>query len=128
MIKLATLSLPPSLVWADRHAWSPVGQSSKRTLDGSLITFHRPLKAGRPITLEGGQSWGWMSGAQVDAVAAMAASPGAIYSLQIAGETYQVAFRHDDAPAFEARPLRPQNPNPDSDTWYVARLKLTTVE
>jgi hypothetical protein len=125
---LAALSLPPTLVWTDAHAWSPVSQASKRTLDGTMITFHRALKAGRPITLEGGQTWGWLTGAQVESIAALAASPGAIYPLQINGQTYQVAFRHDDAPAFEARPLRQQNPNPGADTWYVARIKLITVE
>ena len=125
---LSSIQLPITLVWTDAHAWSPVDQSSKRTLDGSMITFHRALKAGRPITLEGGQSWGWLTGEQVEAIATLAASPGAIYPLQINGQTYQVAFRHDDAPAFEARPLRPQNPNPGPDTWYVATIKLMTVE
>ena len=125
---LATLQLPSTLVWTDAHAWSPVSQASKRTLDGTMVTFHRALKGGRPITLEGGQSWGWLTGEQVAAVAALAASPGAIYSLQINGETHQVAFRHDEPPAFEAIPLRPQNPNPGPDTWFVAKIKLMTVE
>lgn len=125
---LAEITLPSSLAWTDAHAWSPVSQSSKRTLDGTMVTFHRALKAGRPITLEGGQTWGWMTGAQVEAVAVLAASPGAIYPLQINGLTFQVAFRHDEPPAFEARPLRAQNPKPGPDTWYVAKLKFMTVE
>ena len=128
MIQLSALSLPSSLVWTDARAWSPVSQSSKRALDGSMVTFHRALKAGRPITLEGGQSWGWMTGEQVAALSILAASPGAIYPLQINGQTYQVAFRHDEPPAFEARPLRPQNPTPGPSTWYVATIKLMTVE
>lgn len=128
MIILDTLTLPPTLVWSDRYGWSPVSQAVRRTLGGGLVVFHRALRGGRPVTLDAGQTWGWLSKEQVDALALMAAAPGAIYTLQWYGETHQVAFRHDEPPAFSAQPLRPQNPEPGPSTRFTGQIKLMTVE
>jgi hypothetical protein len=116
MILLDTLVLPETLVWTDRHAWQPAAQSVKRTLAGGIIVFHRHLVGGRPITLTGGQTWGWMQTETMEAVASMAQEPGHVYSLSIYGEAFRVLFRHEEPPAFDAVPLRPQNPQPGPAT------------
>ena len=64
--------------------------------------------------------------AQIEALALRAASPGGVYSLTLRGDSRQVMFRHQDAPAFEARPLVPVA-NPQAGDFYLATLKLMTV-
>lgn len=124
--RLDTLSLPAGLHWADEHAYSPVAQTVRRPLDGSLVVYYAPLAAGRPITLASGEDHGWMRRSTVDALAVLAASPGAVYTLTLRGIDHRVMFRHHEPPTFEARPLWPLA-NPGPDDWYLATLKLMTV-
>ncbi|WP_127476541.1 hypothetical protein [Sulfurivermis fontis] len=126
MILLDGIQLPPGLVWVDEFAAGRVAQTARRTLDGSLVVFYGQFQAGLPITLESEIDAGWLTRAQVEAVAIRAASPGGIYTLQLRDQTMQVMFRHQDAPAFEARPLVPvANPRPTD--YYLATIKLMTV-
>ena len=62
----------------------------------------------------------------MEAIALRAASPGGLYTLNLRGQTWQVMFRHHDAPAFEAKPLVPVA-NPQAGDFYLATIKLMTV-
>lgn len=126
MIVLDGISLPADLLWSDEWAASNVAQTVRRTLDGGLVVFYGELRAGVPITLESQPDAGWLTRAQVESVALRAASPGGIYTLTLRGQTWQVMFRHHDAPAFEAKPLVPLA-NPQSGDFNLATLKLMTV-
>ena len=126
MIVLDGISLPADLLWSDEWAASTVAQTVRRTLDGGLVVFYGELRAGVPITLESQPDAGWLTRAQVEAVALRAASPGGIYTLSLRGQTWQVMFRHHDAPAFEAKPLVVLA-NPQPGDFYLATLKLMTV-
>jgi len=126
MIVLDGISLPADLLWSDEWAASTVAQSVRRTLDGGLVVFYGELRAGVPITLESQPDAGWLTRAQVEALALRAASPGGLYTLTLRGQTWQVMFRHQDAPAFEAKPLVPLA-NPQPGDFYLATLKLMTV-
>ena len=126
MIVLDGISLPADLLWSDEWAASTVAQTVRRTLDGGLVVFYGELRAGVPITLESQPDAGWLTCAQVEAVALRAASPGGIYTLSLRGQTWQVMFRHHDAPAFEAKPLVALA-NPQPGDFYLATLKLMTV-
>lgn len=126
MIVLDGIQLPADLLWSDEWAASAVAQTMRRTLDGGLVVFYSGLHAGLPITLESQPDAGWLTRAQAEAVALRAASPGGVYSLTLRGESRQVMFRHQDAPAFEARPLVPLA-NPQAGDFYLATLKLMTV-
>ena len=126
MITLDGIQLPVDLLWSDEWAASSVAQSVRRTLDGGLVVFYGELRAGWPITLESQPDAGWLTRAQVEAVALRAASPGGLYTLTLRGQAWQVMFRHHDAPAFDARPLVPIA-NPQAGDFYLATLKLMTV-
>lgn len=126
MIALDGIALPAGLLWSDEFAASRVAQSVRRTLDGSVVVFYGELRAGLSITLESEPDAGWLTRAQIGALALRAASPGGIYTLVLRGQTWQVMFRHHDAPAFEARPLVPLA-NPQPGDFYLATLKLMTV-
>ena len=126
MIILDGISLPVDLLWSDEWAASTVAQTVRRTLDGGLVVFYGELRAGLPITLESQPDAGWLTRTQVEAIALRAASPGGLYMLNLRGQTWQVMFRHQDAPAFEARPLV-SVANPQAGDFYLATIKLMTV-
>jgi hypothetical protein len=126
MILLDTLTLPCGLVWTDQYASQAVAQTIKRTLAGSLVVFHAGHTAGREITLESTQDSGWFTRTQVEALALLATGPGAIYVLEIHGETYSVMFRHHQPPALEARPLWPYD-QPRATDFFLVTLKLITI-
>lgn len=124
-IELDSLELSPDLIWTDRFKYSPVGQSSYRTLAGNLIVFSQALLKGRPVTLEAQANMGWLTEEQVQGLIALASVPGVVYNLTIYGETYQVMFRHHDPPALEMEPIVDGS---EPSTWYTGTIKLITVE
>ncbi|MDI6750485.1 MAG: hypothetical protein QMD73_09950 [Rhodocyclaceae bacterium] len=126
MIFLDGIRLPDGLLWSDEFSAGRVAQSVRHALDGSVVVFHAPLQAGIPITLESESDVGWLTRAQVEAVALRASSPGGVYTLSLRGQTYRVMFRHQDAPAFEARPII-NVADPQPGDFYLATLKLMTV-
>lgn len=126
MIILDGIQLPAGLLWSDEFAASQVAQTVRYTLDGSVVVFYGQWQAGLPITLESQPDAGWLTRAQVEALALRAASPGGVYLLQLRGQTWTVMFRHHEAPAFDARPLVPLA-NPQPGDFYLATLKLMTV-
>ncbi len=126
MITLDGIALPAGLLWSDEFAVARVAQTVRRTLDGSVVVFYGELRAGLPITLESEPDAGWLTRAQIEALALRAASPGGVYTLVLRGQTWTVMFRHQDAPAFEAKPLV-SVANPQAGDFYLATLKLMTV-
>lgn len=126
MIALDGISLPKDLLWTDEWGASKVVQTVRRTLDGGLVVFYGERRAGLPITLQSQPDAGWLTRAQVEAIALRAESPGGIYSLTLRGETRQVMFRHQDEPAFDAEPLIPLA-DPQPGDFYIATIKLMTV-
>jgi hypothetical protein len=64
-----TLALPGNLMPSDEwRNWSPMIQSAEYSLSGALVVESVEKQAGAPLTLEGGDRWVWMTGAQCDAV------------------------------------------------------------
>jgi hypothetical protein len=126
MIRLDTVVLPDGLVWTDEFAAQAVAQTVRRTLDGSVVVFYGQHSGGLPITLESEPDAGWLTRTQVEALKLLADSPGGIYSLELRGQTFQVMFRHQEPPAFEAKPLF-NLANPQPGDFYLATLKLMTV-
>lgn len=126
MISLNGIALPAGLVWPDEFDTRRVAQSARHTLDGSVVVFYGERRNGRPITLESEADTGWLTRAQVEALAVLAESPGGIWPLELRGRTWQVMFRHHEPPAFEARPVV-SVAQPQPGDFYLATLKLMTV-
>lgn len=120
-----TIELPGGLDWSDRYGWAAVGQSLTRGLTGKPIIQAAQLVAGRPITLEGDLTRGWVDRTTADAVQAWADIPGKTMTLSIYGQSFSVIFRHHDAPAFTARPVAGRA-NPPADWPHYIVLKLIT--
>lgn len=124
---LDTVQLPRGLIWTDEFDWRPVEAATEYTLGGALVYDSATRLAGRPITLQANDDAGWlgMTRAVVQAVAALAEAPGAVYVLTLAdGRSFDVMFAPGSP--FEARPVaRPELPG--SDHPYVATLRLIEV-
>lgn len=125
-IVLNGVTLSPSLLWEDKDGYSQVAQTVKRTLGGSLVVYHQPLSAGRPITLTANEETGWITKAMLDALQAMALTSGGVYSLNLHGFVANVMFRHHDGIALAFTPLT-YKASPSSTDLYVGQIKLLTV-
>lgn len=110
-----------SMEWTDRHNWQPVAQASTRTLSGALVLWERGLSEGRPITLEARERVCWLATATVEALQALAATPGGTHTLVWNAESYRVAFRRDAGAALEFSPVLPHA------ALHFGRINLVTV-
>lgn len=126
MLSLGGVVLNSSLVWTDRHVSDSVQQEVKRTLGGRAVIFALPVSNGKAVTFQGTEEYGWLDGSQVAQLEAMASIPGAVYTLHVEGTEYEVVFRHNEAPAFEAIPLVARLNEQVAD-YYACSIKLLTV-
>jgi len=141
-IKLNAIDLPINMIWSDRHTAPRVVQQVKNTIGGNVVVYSHAILTGIPITLVANQDTGWLTGAQVQALEALAYVPGGIYPLAInmdakstigqpdyiAGYVLNqnVMFRHNDAPAFEMTPIVPRLSERVGD-YFTGTIKLITV-
>lgn len=125
-ITLGALSLPNTLRWAERYTAQLIAGNERRTLGGSIVYSNLQLVGGRPITLNGGEDFGWMTRTQVESVLTMAQDPIGSYTLAFNGINYTVVFRHAESPAAEFAPLIARTADFEDD-WYVGTIKLITL-
>jgi hypothetical protein len=121
-----SVPLDPDLTWSDEHSWSPVAHIAKYKVDGALSIHVSRKKAGRPITLQAGDTYAWMSGAVIEQLRTWRDTPGQQLTLTLRGTSYTVIFRNNEAPALDAEPLV-DYANPEADDWYVATIKLMVI-
>lgn len=125
-LKLGSVELNAQMVWADRQQSQTVAQSVLRTLGGAPVIFSQQLVAGENITLEARENRGWIRGSAYRQLKEMASVAGAIFTLEVNSETYQVMFRHHEAPALDLEPVTPRLNEQDNDI-YTGQIKLMTV-
>lgn len=126
-ITLGEVTLPGDLRWSDEFTWSPVARSQEYGLTGALIIDEASRQAGRPITLEAkNESAGyiWLARSVVDALRALAATPGWTGTLTLEdARTFAVAFRGDGVIAEPVRHITP----PVANDPYLLTVTLLTV-
>lgn len=71
-----TATLPPDLIWADRLTWSPVAQSTERSITGALIVDAAARTNGRAITLQGDGGSAWIALSLLQTLRAWSETPG----------------------------------------------------
>jgi hypothetical protein len=125
-IILGTTTLNPNMVWAERFSYSQVIQEVQTTLDGSPVIYTRNRQNGMPITLIALEDQGWLTKAMADAVQLAAQAAGATFSLTVGAETFNVIFRHHEAPAVSLRPLLTRAV-PLPEDYFVGEIKLMTI-
>ena len=121
------------LHWEDEFADGSdlVGQDERVTITGALVIQSSAQQAGRRMTLVGGEDgsgyWGVITRAEVDALRALAATPGTEYTVTLAdNRTFQAVFRRSDGPAVEARPISIKTP-PQAGDLYIPTIRLVLV-
>lgn len=128
---VTTLGLPGGLQWPDRD-WSPLAGSVSEdfTGDGQLVLDTWPAKqAGRPITLESGGNFAYLSAAQVQQLRTWAALRAQELTLSgLRGEPdYRVVFRHQaSSGALTTAPIDPDN-NGHAAAYWRGTLRLTVL-
>lgn len=126
MTTLNAVTFTDDLQWTDECDWSPVAQSSERSITGALLLQHGAMAAGRPITLQAdSDSAGWFTREQVEALYALAAVPGNVMTLTYRGVARQVVFRHAEG-AMNCRPVVPFADVQAGDYYHVT-LRFLTV-
>lgn len=124
------IALPPDLLWVDEMHWSPVKQSTERSITGALIVDVMPKVAGRPVGLKGTSTSAWIARAELKALRAAAAVPGVRCSLSWNGEVHAVMFDHGDSDtsaAVTAEPVVDFSDPQDADYYHSLSVRLLTV-
>lgn len=121
-----SLELDSQMEWTDRNAWSPVVASASYSLTGALVIETATRQTGRPITLEGSESRGWITGSDVTQLQTWADTAAQELTLTIDTTAYTVVFRHNESPACKALPVIGWS-DLDEDSDYYATLKFTVI-
>jgi hypothetical protein len=146
MMTLGGVTLDHDLQWDDEFKVTFGTGTAERALDGTLVTQHRMLsKVGRPITLVGTESSGWLTRSTIESLLTLATDTTATYTLGIGatmiddplgGPTpvpnpnyreFTVQFCHDQSPVIDMTPITLLPDEPDSGFWYYGTIKLRTV-
>lgn len=123
MITLDGVELNINMVMPERFSSKTVAMAVKRTLGGKPVVRTGKVPSGYKITLNAGETFGWLSKLQVEAVLTRAEVAGAIYTLVYGPDSYQVMFDSEDGPAVELLPFVPRNNHEDTDQFFgVIRL------
>lgn len=119
-------SLPPDLIWTDRFKWSAAQTSHEHSTTGALLVDGGVRLAGRPITLEGGPTHGWMPMSQAEALQELAADPAVELVLTLHdGSVFNVIFDSADTP-IEAE-LVVDYSDPVGEHWCVPTLRFLEI-
>lgn len=121
------LTLPIDLQWADEFAWTPIAEQRNFSMGGAVLVDRGTRLAGRPITLQGGENFGWMTRADILTLKAWADTLFAPMTLLFRGVTYEVAFDHASNGPLLATPVIDVS-DPDNTDLYWPVLRLITTE
>lgn len=122
---LGTVQIPRGLIWIDEFDWAAVAQSEEYSITGALIVDQAVRLAGRPITLQGSETHGWIRRDVLAQVWALSQQAGVTFPLVLAdGRSFEVRFA-SDKPISATAITRAELP-PDA-LPHVATIRLTTV-
>lgn len=99
-----TVPLSDDLAFPDQYTWAELQTQKTYSVTGALIVQTGQKQTGRSITLQGDERHGWVTRSQLATLRTLAATPGAVMTLEHRGATYSVMFDHD-AGAIEATPV-----------------------
>ena len=128
----STIVLPEGLLWEDEHQWGAFTQAVEYSLGGALLVQEAERLAGRPVTLAGGETWAWMTRAQVSALRALGDGATAALTLTLPDARQMQVMPRRDGPGgvwveVHAVPLvgdsGPSDPT-DATLYVVDRVRL----
>ena len=113
-----TIDLPPDLVWPDEFTWQQVEQTAEYTTTGALVLDAFTKQAGRPITLQGSETFAWCQRGDLVTLRNWASQAGATFTLTLRGLARTVVFNHD-AGALEAEAILDYSDPIDDDPYAI---------
>lgn len=119
---LNTINLP-DLFWENEFDWFPVGQSQEYSLTGDLIIEESEKQNGRPISLVGSESLGWVDKSVLDALVASAQIPNLKMTLSLSsGQSFTVRWDLSKEKCVEATKVFRTFPHDDTtqDYWSIS--------
>lgn len=122
--------LPYDLIWSDELAWSPITLKKNYSIEGAMFVDRFVRRAGRPITLLGGETRSWIKRSlllELQAWASLENDP--IFKLTLNGTEYQVIFDlgEDGTNAVRAVPVFPFDVLLPDDPYCSLELRFITV-
>ncbi len=120
-----TVNLPADLLWSDEFEWHPVEQRSEQTITGALVVQVAARLAGRPITLQSGNNFAWLTRAQLDTLKTWAGVVGKQMTLTIRGTARTVMFRHDQGAI--AAEMVMYHAAPTASDYYVCAVRFLEI-
>ena len=129
-LTLGALTLPQGLRFSDEFTWSPLTQATEYSLTGALIVQQAEKQAGRPITLEGGKDFAWLTRTEVAALKALLDAGEEMTLTLHDARTFTVLPAGDEPLTVRALPVvKDSGPaNPSSGARYILEtLKLIEV-
>lgn len=93
--RLGNIDLPNDLLWADEYSWSATASKQSTAINGALIHEFSRRRAGRPITLQSGDDFGWGDRTLFDQLMALVESPNQDAMILVVpdGREFSVRFR-----------------------------------
>lgn len=113
-----TIELPSGLRWTDEFDWNPVAQSIETGLTGAPIIQQGTRQAGRPLTLEGGRQWAWITRSDLLALHQLLSVAGAQPTVTLHDGRQFLVVPDLSAGALDTESLRGEA-DPESSTRYV---------
>jgi hypothetical protein len=100
------LTLPDDLEWIDKYIWTTTKENINTALNGALVIQTAQQTVGRPITLQGGADYAWLSRDDIEKLQQLADAGENMTLTFKDNTTYSVRFRYSQG-AFEANPIAP---------------------
>lgn len=112
--------------WPDEFAWTAVQTTTSFSWTGALMIDRGIKLAGRPITLQGGDTWGWIARATVQQLQAWADAGATGMVLSYRGSNYTVEFDTERGAPVDVQPLV-DFADPSSTAAYYGALRFITT-
>ena len=123
---IGPVTLDNDMIHRDEYAFNPILASAQRTVGGGVyVQEFAAQTAGRMITLEATQTQGWQLKTTVDALHALAATPGATYTLTIGSENYTVRFANElESGPIQMQPVHDLAGTVPDTIYYIGTINL----
>jgi hypothetical protein len=119
------VALSDDFDFPNEFTWEPIRQTKTYSVTGALLVEVGTRQTGRLITLQGSDTYAWVTRAQLGDLREMAANPAVNMTLLFRGVTYTVRFDYESG-AIEARPVADFR-DPQPTDYFVVTLRFYEI-
>jgi hypothetical protein len=119
------ITLSDDFEFPEEFTWRSVEQTKSYSVTGALMVEAGVKQTGREITLQGGDTFAWVTREQVEDLQTLAQNFDTDMTLVFRGVTYTVRFDHSRG-AIDARPVADfQDPQPTD--FFIVTLRFYEI-